>query len=205
MDDLPPDFRAMFEGAPGAFLVLTPDLWIVAVSEAYLRATMRKREELIGRQLFDAFPDPPEDPSATGVDNLGLSLERALIRARPDVMPTQRYDIQLPEEDGGAFVERYWKPVNTPVFSSDGRLVYLLHHVEDVTAHMLRFRAKRPFSACSCQITEPGAGGKCRRCGGSCPEPRYPGKYRFKDLPRERPGARFEPEIGTEFLLPTKK
>jgi hypothetical protein len=29
------DFRAIFESAPGVYLVLTPDLNIVAVSEAY--------------------------------------------------------------------------------------------------------------------------------------------------------------------------
>jgi len=34
-----PDFRLLFEGALGLYLVLTPDLKIVAVSEAYLRAT----------------------------------------------------------------------------------------------------------------------------------------------------------------------
>jgi len=33
-----PDFRALFESAPGSYLVLTPALVIVAVSDAYLRA-----------------------------------------------------------------------------------------------------------------------------------------------------------------------
>jgi hypothetical protein len=44
-----PDFRALFESAPGSYLVLTPDLTIVAVSDAYLSATMTKREEILGR------------------------------------------------------------------------------------------------------------------------------------------------------------
>jgi hypothetical protein len=34
----PQDFRALFESAPGLYLVLTPDLKIVAVSDAYGRA-----------------------------------------------------------------------------------------------------------------------------------------------------------------------
>src|ERR1700722_13959850 len=39
-----PDFRALFESAPALYLVLDPDLRIVAVSDAYCRATMTRRE-----------------------------------------------------------------------------------------------------------------------------------------------------------------
>jgi PAS domain-containing protein len=39
-----PDFRALFESAPGLFVVLTPGMRIVAASDAYLRATMTRRE-----------------------------------------------------------------------------------------------------------------------------------------------------------------
>jgi PAS domain-containing protein len=56
-----PDFRTLFEAAPGLFLVLDPELRIVAASDAYLDATMTQREEIIGRGIFDVFPDNPED------------------------------------------------------------------------------------------------------------------------------------------------
>jgi PAS domain-containing protein len=52
-----PDFRALFEAAPSLFLVLDPDLRIVAASDAYLDATMTRREEIVGRAIFDVFPD----------------------------------------------------------------------------------------------------------------------------------------------------
>ena len=61
-----PDYRALFEAAPGAYLVLAPDLTIVAVSDAYLRATMTERSTTVGRHLFDVFPDNPEDVAPTG-------------------------------------------------------------------------------------------------------------------------------------------
>ena len=38
-----PDFRVLFESAPGLYLVLTPDFKIVAASDAYLRATITAR------------------------------------------------------------------------------------------------------------------------------------------------------------------
>jgi hypothetical protein len=44
---LGPDFRILFESAPGLYLVLAPDFTIVAVSNAYLRATMTTRDDIL--------------------------------------------------------------------------------------------------------------------------------------------------------------
>jgi PAS domain S-box-containing protein len=132
--DLPiPDFRALFESAPGLYLVLTPNLKIVAVSDAYLRATMTKREDILGQNLFYVFPDNPDDPAASGVSNLRSSLERVLRNRASDAMAIQKYDIRRPEAEGGEFEERYWSPVNSPVFGSNNEIAYIIHRVEDVT------------------------------------------------------------------------
>jgi signal transduction histidine kinase/ActR/RegA family two-component response regulator len=128
-----PDFRTLFESAPGLCLVLTTDLTIVAVSDAYLRATMTRREDILGRGLFEVFPDNPADPAATGVANLRSSLERVLAHGRADAMAVQKYDIRRPASEGGGFDERHWSPVNSPVFGRDGRIDYIIHSVEDVT------------------------------------------------------------------------
>src|SRR3989454_8106915 len=127
------DFQALFESEPGLYLVLTPALTIVAVSAAYLKATMTKREEILGRGLFEVFPDNPDDPTATGVRNLKASLDRVLTHRVPDSMAVQKYDIRRPESDGGEFEERYWSPVNSPVFGVNGEIAYIIHRVEDVT------------------------------------------------------------------------
>ncbi len=63
-------FRALFESLPGLYLVLTPELRIVAVSDAYLKATKTHREDILDRGIFEVFPDNPNDPSADGVANL---------------------------------------------------------------------------------------------------------------------------------------
>jgi PAS domain S-box-containing protein len=123
----------LFQSAPGCYLVLAADLTIVAVSDAYLQATMTKRDDILGRGLFDVFPDNPEDPGATGVTNLRASLGRVLARRQPDAMAIQKYDIRRPESEGGGFEERYWSPVNSPVLGEDGQVAYIIHRVEDVT------------------------------------------------------------------------
>jgi len=127
------DFRALFESSPGLYVVLTPDLRIIAVSDAYLAATMTRREDILGRGIFDVFPDNPDDPNATGVRNLSASLNRVLQNRAPDTMPVQKYDIRCPEAEGGGFEERFWSPINSPVFGKGGELKYIIHRVEDVT------------------------------------------------------------------------
>ncbi len=130
MTNLEVDFRALFEGAPGLYLALDPGLEIVAVSDAYAKATMTERGALVGQHLFIAFPDNPDDPAAEGVANLRASLERVCRDRVIDVMPVQKYDIRCPD---GTFEERYWSPVNTPVLTASGALRFIIHQVEDVT------------------------------------------------------------------------
>ena len=128
-----PDFRALFESAPGLYLVLSPDLTILAASDAYLAATMTSREAILGRHLFQVFPDNPDDPDATGVRNLQASLNRVLRDRKQDAMAVQKYDIQRPDSEGGGFEERFWSPMNSPVLDQRGEIVYIIHRVEDVT------------------------------------------------------------------------
>jgi signal transduction histidine kinase len=127
------DFRRLFESGPGRYLVLTPELNIVAVTDEYLRATMTRREDILGHHLFDIFPDNPDEPGATGVSNLRASLERVLETRGPDTMAVQKYDIRHPASEGGEFEERYWSPVNSPVLDADGQVRLIIHKVEDVT------------------------------------------------------------------------
>jgi signal transduction histidine kinase/ActR/RegA family two-component response regulator len=133
-DSQRPDFRTLFEAVPGLYLVLTPDLRIVAVSDAYLHATMTRRDEILGRDIFDVFPDNPDDVAASGVRNLRSSLERVLATRAADAMAVQKYDIRRPIDAGGGFEERYWSPVNSPVLDTYSTVRYIIHRVEDVTA-----------------------------------------------------------------------
>ena len=128
-----PDFRALFAVLPVPLLVLASDFTIVAVNEHYLQATQTERAAIVGRGMFEVFPDNPADPAATGVANLRASLERVLRTGEPDTMAVQKYDIRVPSPDGVTFEERYWSPVNSPLAGADGRVTHILHRVEDVT------------------------------------------------------------------------
>jgi PAS domain S-box-containing protein len=128
-------FQTLFESAPGLYLVLKPDFTIVAVSNAYLEATLTQRDAIIGRGIFQVFPDNPDDPKADGVSNLRASLNRALQNGVTDTMAIQKYDVRRAD---GSFEERFWSPINTPILDTQGRVEYLIHRVEDVTEFVRR-------------------------------------------------------------------
>ena len=130
------DFRKLFEAAPGLYLVLSPDLKIIAASNAYLKATMTNRTEIIGRPLFDVFPENPDDLISKSVSNLSSSLQKVLAKKAPDVMALQKYDIRRPKEEGGGFEVRYWSPLNSPVLNDANEVIYIIHQVEDVTEYV---------------------------------------------------------------------
>lgn len=125
------DFRALFEASPTPFLVVAPPGWIiVAANDARLEITGTTRDGQIGRPLFEIFPDDPNDARADGVSKLRASLERVLATRASDSMAVQRYAVRGPD---GRFVERWWSPVNVPVFDSGGEVQFIIHRVEEVT------------------------------------------------------------------------
>jgi signal transduction histidine kinase len=128
-----PDFRMLFEALPGLFLVLDPEFRILAASDAFLAATMTERDQIVGRGIFDVFPDNPDDPKASGVSKLSASLNRVRRERVPNAMAIGKYDIPRPEEKGGGFEERFWSPRNIPVLDESGQLTYIIHRVEDVS------------------------------------------------------------------------
>ncbi|GAA5610216.1 hypothetical protein Spla01_01353 [Streptomyces platensis] len=136
------DHAALFAATPSPCLVLDPDLVIVDVNQAALEATGRIRSDLVGQYIFDAFPDNPADPDSDGVQNLDASLHRVLAFGERDTLAPQKYDIPVAHRPG-AFEERWWSPINTPVLGPDGSVAWILLRVEDVTA-FVRSRHRRP-------------------------------------------------------------
>ncbi|MEU9145467.1 SpoIIE family protein phosphatase [Streptomyces sp. NPDC048349] len=138
MDGSGIDYQAVFQALPAGIALLTPDLVYLDVNEAFLSMSGRTREQIIGRHLFDVFPDNPDDPAATGMRNLRASLERVVATGERDTMALQRYDVESADRPG-VWQERYWSPVNVPVLAADGTVALLVHRVEEVT-ELIRVR-----------------------------------------------------------------
>ncbi len=125
-------FQQIFEILPHNLLLLSPQFIIQAASDAYLEATLTDREAIVGRYVFEVFPDNPLAEQANAVHNLKVSLERVLETKKPHQMSVQHYDVPDPKAPG-QFVERYWSPLNTPVLDEKGEVTCVVHQVTNVT------------------------------------------------------------------------
>lgn len=136
----PIDFKALFDSSPNPYVLLLPDFTIAGMNEAYLRVTMRTREDIIGRNMFEAFPG-----EGASVEQLRASLERALRSGTRDHLALIHYDI--PRPDGNGLEERFWSATHTPLLDAAGEVAYILQHTVDVTElHRLRMAARATYT-----------------------------------------------------------
>ncbi|MEO3783157.1 PAS domain-containing sensor histidine kinase [Actinocorallia sp. B10E7] len=132
------DFRALFDAAPAALALLSPDLVFVSVNRAYERLLGRTREEIIGRNTFEVFPG---GSFGEGVETLRSSLERALAGSEDeaDTLMLQRYDIEVPGSPG-ASEKRYWSVVSSPLLDREGAVCGVIVRMQEVTSFIDRMQ-----------------------------------------------------------------
>lgn len=125
------DFKEVFKGVPGLYLLLSPQLIIQAVSDAYLKATFLTQELLVGNYFFDVFPKNSEkgdrQSSCLSFDSLQYVLQYKTMH----IVPIYRYDSRKKSDLN---VEKYWRITNQPVLSFDNEIRYIIHSVEDITS-----------------------------------------------------------------------
>ena len=124
------DYKLIFELMPGMCLVLDTAFNILAQNQEHARATLSIAKNVVGRNLFDAFPDNPYDSNASGVASVRQSLLTVLKTRQTDAMPIIRYDVQPAL---GGFEMRYWAITNTPVLGDDGFVRWIINRAEDAT------------------------------------------------------------------------
>jgi PAS domain-containing protein len=132
------DYAAVYQQFSAPVLLLTPEFVVADANQAYLDATHRTRDQIVGRGVFDAFPDNPSDSHATGVQDSKASLGRVLATGKADVRSFQRYDVEVPGRPG-VYQARYWNSVNAPVFGPDGQIVLITHQLEEITERVHKF------------------------------------------------------------------
>ncbi|MBB3019297.1 PAS domain S-box-containing protein [Microvirga lupini] len=132
------NFEALFSASPNPYVLVDLSLNIVGLNDAYLKVTMRERDDLVGRNMFDAFPSDPDSPSHRQLRN---SFDKVIREKAADHIPIIEYAIPLP--NGQGFEERFWSATHTPLFNHAGEMIFILQHTVDVTElHRLRALAR---------------------------------------------------------------
>ncbi|MER2996680.1 PAS domain-containing protein [Pontibacter populi] len=125
-------FLKIFEAQSEVGYILSPDLYILAVSDALLKETFTLREKVVGNYIFDVFPDNPGAPDALSTANLKSTFDYVLSEGKPHRLDAQRYDIADPENPG-CFIEYYWNTNTVPILNSVGEVVCILHEAKNIT------------------------------------------------------------------------
>jgi PAS domain S-box-containing protein len=127
------DYIDFFKQSPAVSLVMDTNFKIVTVTDNYLKVTMTTRANIIDKNVFDVFPDNPEELLPESTTCLRASLNRVLKNKTVDEMDYIKYDIQKPMSEGGGFEERYWRVINSPILNSDNNVTHIIQLVDDVT------------------------------------------------------------------------
>lgn len=118
------NFGAIFDSLPTPFLVMDTHFNIVAQNPAYLDATLRSRDGLIGVNIFTTFPARAESRRI-----LQESFERVRHRGVIDRIPMVSFALPL----GDHFEERLWSCTHVPICNKYGEVAFLLKNTRDIS------------------------------------------------------------------------
>jgi PAS domain S-box-containing protein len=125
------EFHAFFKNSPRSLVLKAdaPRFSILAVSDTYLKQVHKRREELLGKGLFEVFPGSQADPSEMG------SVAHAfmeVIRTKAIVLqPVFKYEIYITETN--SYETHFWNNHHEPVFGNDGNVAYIINTTTNIT------------------------------------------------------------------------
>ena len=129
----PLNLDEVFRRSPNGYMVLDRQLRYVAANDTYLRLTGSTLEQLLGRQVIEAFPNDPDDPNNASALMLRNSFEQVLRTKQTDVLALIPYRVPLETDEGERVEDRYWSATHTPLLGDDGEVEFILQHTVDVT------------------------------------------------------------------------
>jgi signal transduction histidine kinase len=116
------DFEMLFQNLPDLYLLLSEDLTIAAINDAYVRTMEIDPNKIIGKSILTIFPgntnksiSPPE------ADKLNKSLSKVLQNKIADSLLIQDSK------------DRYWNCLSSPVIDTNKKVEYIIVRIEDVT------------------------------------------------------------------------
>lgn len=131
------DYAALFALTPTPLMMLDRQLCYVTANASYLQVTGRRLEDLVGRYIFDAFPENGER-----LENLKASFERAL-EGHHDRVEKIAYAITRGD---GSHREMWWTAEHIPVRDRAGAVIGLMQNTVDVSAEVAAERMREAIT-----------------------------------------------------------
>lgn len=124
------DFADLFAHLPSPYMILDRDLRFLDANAAYLAVTGRTREDIVGRFVFDAFPETPERRA------MFEDAFRRGVAGEVNTLVRKPFDIARPASEGGGLKSVIWTTHQIPVRDTTGAIIGVLQKALDVTAEV---------------------------------------------------------------------
>ncbi|WP_207536169.1 PAS domain-containing protein [Desertivirga arenae] len=138
------NFDTFFNSAPPTAILRAnvPDFTVIDINKAFLDTSGTKPSDILGRGIFEAFPENPKDPnSKNNIEALRNSLTETVLNKNKTELPLQRYDI--PIRGTKEFDTRYWQAINSPILGKDGEVEFIVHVTTDITKAIMLAKKER--------------------------------------------------------------
>ena len=123
-----------FDASPNPYVLITPDLRIAGMNQAYLDVTSSRREDLLDRPLFAAFDSGPGESAPENVRQVRASIEKARDTRQKDHLALVRFTVPRPGPTGElVFEEGFWSATHIPILDEAGEVAFILQHTTDIT------------------------------------------------------------------------
>jgi PAS domain-containing protein len=99
-----------------------PGLKILFVNKAFTTETGLSRARLLGRPIYDAFPENPEALESECISHTFDSIHRTTNLKEPQILTHQRYDIG---NSDGVFIECYWRMEFQPLLGTNEQVEFI--------------------------------------------------------------------------------
>lgn len=137
---------SIISASPTPSLILNanaPDFTIAEANEAFLHLTNSKRHHIIGKRIFDAFPQKADDSSSKRKKIIYNSLVHAFLVKKAHKITLLRYDMPVKQAKGhGA---RFWNFDTYPILDDTGQVKFIVQNPVDVTQMVASDKANITF------------------------------------------------------------
>ena len=120
-----PEETRLFDRLSLPVMILDADQRFVYANDAYLTATHTTLDGILGRKVFDCFPDTPERVAA-----VEAKFAQTLTTGEKTELDAQPFQLQ---HSDGTVRDLVWQAVQDPIFDRDGKVVGLVQRAEDIS------------------------------------------------------------------------
>lgn len=126
------NYESLFRSLPERYVIVktdTPKFTLLDANAAYYEITGKTPDAILGKGMFEVFPDTSAKAQATGKGELQESFERVIALQQPDSTGIIRYDIA---NEAGELEVRFWQATHYP-YIEDGKCTAIVQSTADVT------------------------------------------------------------------------